>query len=274
MFYSEHKRRYKIAGVSCLDYLSLYKLFTYTQQSSYRLDYIGQLEVGIGKVEYEGTLQDLYENDIEKYIEYNLNDVVIVKALDDKLKFIDLAKALAHVGHVPYEDIFFSSRYLEGAMLVYMKNLGIIAPNKALDSRQKMDNDEKFSGAWVKDPKPGRYEWVFDLDLTSMYPSVIMTLNISPEMKIGKLDGWDALEFMKGVQKTYTFHKRGKKETMMINGEEIKKLLDNNKVSISTNGVLYRNDKKGLIPVLLDKWFNERVEYKRLMKKYGDEGTD
>ena len=274
VYYNENKKKYKIAGVSSLDYLPLYRWFTYTQQSSYRLDYIGQLEVGIGKVEYEGTLQDLYENDIEKYIEYNLNDVVIVKALDDKLKFIDLAKALAHVGHVPYEDIFFSSRYLEGAMLVYMKNLGIIAPNKALDSRQKMDNDEKFSGAWVKDPKPGRYEWVFDLDLTSMYPSVIMTLNISPEMKIGKLDGWDALEFMKGVQKTYTFHKRGKKETMMINGEEIKKLLDNNKVSISTNGVLYRNDKKGLIPVLLDKWFNERVEYKKLMKKYGDEGND
>ena len=89
VFYSEHKRRYKIAGVSCLDYLSLYKLFTYTQESSYRLDYIGQKEVGLGKIEYEGTLQDLYETDIDKYIEYNLNDVIIVKKLDDKLKFID-----------------------------------------------------------------------------------------------------------------------------------------------------------------------------------------
>ena len=90
VYYNENKRRFKIAGVSCLDYLSLYKWFTYTQQSSYRLDYIGQLEVGLGKIEFDGTLQDLYETDIDKYIEYNLNDVIIVKKLDDKLKFIDL----------------------------------------------------------------------------------------------------------------------------------------------------------------------------------------
>ena len=193
--YSENKNRYKIAGVSCLDYLRLYKWFTYTQQSSYRLDFIGQLEVDMGKIEYEGTLQDLYETDINKYIEYNLNDVKIVKALDDKLKFIDLARGLGHLGHIPYEENFFSSRYCEGAMLVYMKKIGVVAPNKTHRSYQRSDED-KFAGAYVKDPKPGRYEWVFDLDLTSMYPSVIMTLNISPETKMGKLVGWNAKEFI------------------------------------------------------------------------------
>ena len=91
VFYSEHKNRYKIAGVSVLDYLALYKLYTYTQQSSYRLDFIGQLEVDMGKIEYDGSLNDLYRDDINKFIEYNLNDVKIVKALDDKLKFIELA---------------------------------------------------------------------------------------------------------------------------------------------------------------------------------------
>ena len=188
-----------------MDYLHLYRLFTYTQQSSYRLDYIGQLEVGLGKIEFEGTLQDLYETDIDKYIEYNLNDVIIVKKLDDKLKFIDLARGICHVGRVPYEDVYHSSRYLEGAILVYLKNIEVVAPNKDLDAREKMNrsSDDKFTGAYVKEPKAGKYNWVFDLDLTSMYPSTIMTLNISPEMKIGKVNGWDAEEFIRGVSKTY-----------------------------------------------------------------------
>ena len=273
VFYSEHKRRYKIAGVSCLDYLSLYKLFTYTQQSSYRLDYIGQLEVGLGKIEFDGTLQDLYETDIDKYIEYNLNDVIIVKKLDDKLKLIELARGISHVGHTPYEDVYYSSRYLEGAILVYLKNIEVVAPNKDLDARAKMNRDgnDKFTGAYVKDPIPGKYNWVFDLDLTSMYPSTIMTLNISPEMKIGKINGWDGKEFIKGVSKTYSLEKNGKTQGHM-NNEELKQMFEKNKVSISSNGILYRNDKKGLIPSLLSKWFDERVEYKRLMKKYSDEG--
>jgi len=270
--YNERQGRYKIAGVSSLDYLKLYRLFTYTQESSYRLDYIGQKEVGLGKIEYEGTLQDLYETDIDKYIEYNLNDVIIVKKLDDKLKFIDLARGVCHVGHVPYEDVFFSSRYLEGAMLVYMKKIGVVAPNKPLGARMKKD-DEKFTGAYVKDPKPGLYDWVFDLDLTSMYPSVIMSLNISPEMKLGKIHEWNVEDFLKGNKRDYKFIKDGKVKGD-ISYNKIYKIFKEQNISISSNGVLYRNDKKGLIPVLLEKWFDERVEYKRLMKKYGEEGDD
>ena len=269
VYYNEHQKRFKIAGVSSLDYLPLYKLYTYTQQSSYRLDFIGQLEVGIGKIEYEGTLQNLYETDIDKYIEYNLNDVVIVKELDDKLKFIELACGVSHLGHISYEDIFYSSRYLEGAMLVYMKDIGVVAPNKP--PRSEIGSTDKFTGAYVKDPKPGRYDWVYDLDLTSMYPSVIMSLNISPETKLGKLEGWNAEEFIRGINKTYTLTVGGK-EKQHLSEIDLKKLFDNNKVSISSNGVLYRNDKKGLIPVLLEKWFNERVEFKRLMKQHDDDG--
>ncbi len=272
VYYNERQKRYKIAGVSCLDYLGLYKLFTYTQQSSYRLDYIGQLEVGIGKVEYDGTLNDLYKNDINKFIEYNLVDVKIIKALDDKLKLIELARGVSHVGHTPYEDICFSSRYLEGAILVYLKKMNVVAPNKKLFDN-KFSNNEKFAGAYVKDPKPGKYDWVFDLDLTSMYPSVIMSLNISPEMKLGKLEGWNAEEFIKNTPKSYSFSIDGKVKRV-INESELKTMLDKNKISISSNGIMYRNDKKGLIPVLLEKWFNERVEYKKLMKKYSTTDKD
>ena len=128
--YNPNKKMYRIAGVSSLDYMDLYRKFTYTQQSSYRLDHIGTIEVGIGKVEYEGTLDDLYRDDIDKFIEYNLNDVEIVKALDQKFKLLDLARAVSHLGRIPYEEVYFSSRYIEGAMLVYLRSLGLVAPSK------------------------------------------------------------------------------------------------------------------------------------------------
>ena len=113
--------KYKIVGVSTLDYLQLYKKFTFSQRSSYRLDAIGEFEVGEKKVEYEGTLNDLYENDLEKFVQYNIQDVKLVKKLDDKLDFIEIARGIAHLGHCSYEDVFMSSRYLEGVILTYLK---------------------------------------------------------------------------------------------------------------------------------------------------------
>ena len=103
--WSDFKKRYKIAGVSILDYLPLYKLFTFSQRVSYRLDAIGELEVGEKKVEYEGTLNDLYENDLDKFVRYNIQDVRLVKKLNDKLDFIEIARGIAHLGHIPYDDV-------------------------------------------------------------------------------------------------------------------------------------------------------------------------
>ena len=269
--WNKHRKRYMFAGVSCLDYYALYRLFTYTQLSSYRLDAVAEKELGENKISYEGTLNDLYENNINKYIEYNIHDVRLVKRMHDKLDFIDMARGVCHVGHVPYEDVFFSSRYLEGAILVYLKNLGVVAPNKP--PRPDMSKDEKFAGAYVQPPQRGKHDWVFDLDITSMYPSVIMSLNISPETKIGKLKGWDAEEFLKGTPKTYTLVSNGK-EKGKLTETELKDFFDKNKVSVSSNGVLYRSDKQGLIPALLAKWFDTRVEYRKLMKKFGDAGDN
>ena len=269
--WNKYRKRYLFAGVSCLDYLGLYKLFTYTQLSSYRLDAVAEHELSENKIEYTGTLNDLYENDIDKFVEYNIHDVRLVKRLHDKLDFIDMARGVCHVGHVPYEDVYFSSRYLEGAILVYLKNLGVVAPNKP--PRVEKKDDDKFAGAYVQPPQRGKHDWVFDLDITSMYPSVIMSLNISPETKIGIISGWDAEEFIRGVKKTYTLKSNGR-EKGKLTETELKDFLDNNKVSISSNGVLYRNDKKGLIPALLEKWFDTRVEYRKLMKKFGDAGDN
>jgi len=177
--WSDFHNRYKIAGVNVLDYLALYKRFTFSERPSYRLDAIGDYEVGEKKVEYEGTLNDLYENDLEKFVQYNLQDVKLVKKIDDKLNFIEIGRGLAHLGHVPYEDVFMSSRYLEGSILVYLRKNNIVAPNKPKNKIKK--GDKKFVGAYVQEPIKGKHNWVYDLDITSMYPSCIMSLNISPE---------------------------------------------------------------------------------------------
>ena len=270
-FYSPYRSRWFLAGVSCLDYLSLYKKFNYTELPNYRLDTVGRLEVGKGKIEYQGSLDDLFNQDIEKFIEYNLVDVEIVVELDKKLQFIDLCRGIAHAGHVPYEDFVYSSKYLEGAMLTYLRRKNLVAPNKPKDRKEKLAalkeaGEEKFIGAYVKDPIVGKYDWVYDLDLTSLYPSIIMTLNISPETKMGMIDNWDAQEFLKGERDTYT-----------INGNEftrdrIEQVLKEQKWSVSSNGVVYRTDTVGCIPGILDIWFNQRVEFKNEMKKYGKAG--
>ena len=261
--------KYKIAGVSVLDYLQLYKKFTFSERSSYRLDDIGKFEVGEKKVAYEGTLNDLYENDLEKFVEYNIQDVKLIKKLDDKLDFIEIARGIAHLGHIPYENVFMSSRYLEGAILVYLKKQGIIAPNKP-KKRDNLSND-KFVGAYVQEPQKGKHNWVFDLDITSMYPSCIMSLNISPETKLGKLEGWSPEEFIRGVNKTYTVT-NNETELGRFTNIELKDYLENRSIGVATNGVMYRTDKDGLLPALLRKWFDDRVEYRKLSKKFHEDG--
>mgnify|MGYP003120534332 FL=1 len=268
--WSDFKKRYKIAGVSILDYLPLYKLFTFSQRVSYRLDAIGELEVGEKKVEYEGTLNDLYENDLDKFVRYNIQDVRLVKKLNDKLDFIEIARGIAHLGHCPYEDVFMSSRYLEGAILVYLKKQGIIAPNKP--KRPKVFTNDKFVGAYVQDPQKGKHDWVYDLDITSMYPSCIMSLNISPETKIGKIIGWEPEEYLsKDNKKTYTIE-QNKKEMGKFTETELGNFLKGRNVGVASNGVMYRTDKDGLLPALLRKWFDERVEYRKLSKKFHEQG--
>jgi DNA polymerase elongation subunit (family B) len=270
-FWSPYRKRYFMAGVSYLDYLSLYKNFTYTELDNYRLDSIAQRELGRKKIEYDGNLDILFETDIEKFIEYNLVDVELVVEFDRKLQFIDTARGICHAGHVPYEDFVYSSKYLEGALLCYLKRKNIVAPNKPADRRERMEalkenKEEKFIGAYVKAPIVGKYEWIYDLDLTSLYPSIIMTINISPETKMGKIENWDAQDYVKG-----------KRESWIINGdtitqENLKKFFERSKFSVASNGVLYRTDKVGCIPDILDLWFSQRVEFRKLEKQYGESG--
>ena len=261
----KHRNRYRISGVSCLDYMALYKNFTYSQESSYSLEAISQKELGKGKIKYEGSLDDLLRSDIQAYIDYNMNDVDLVFEIDEKMKLIDLARSICHKGHVPYEDFLFPTRYLDGAALTYMKRMDIVSPSRP----PRAEGELNLLGAYVKSPNPGRYKWVYDLDLTSLYPSIIMTLNISPETKVTKLSNFDGHKYIKNVGTHYTDDWNGWETS-----EDLRKYLEDNKYSIAANGVVYDTQIKGFLPSILDNWFKERVEYKDLRKKYEKEGND
>lgn len=258
-----------VAGVSFIDYMVLYKKWNIKQEPSYALGAIGKKVVGMEKITYHGSLDDLYKSDLNKYIEYNLNDVKIIVDLEKKLQFIEQARAICHKGHVPYDCFTMSSRFIEGAILMYLRRKGQVAKNKPIDGREEYENqmeqgEEGFEGAYVKDPVPGRYDWVFDLDLTSMYPNIIISLNISPETKIAKAENWDFEKYMKGEIDTIQVG------SASYTKEQFTKLLKSSNYSIASNGVMYNQSFQGVIPEILVKWFDERKDLRKLAKKHAD----
>jgi DNA polymerase elongation subunit (family B) len=310
-YINDWNKKVIVAGVTHLDYMTLYKKLNIKQEASYALGAIGKKIVGMEKIAYKGSLDDLYKADINKYIEYNLNDVQIIVALEKKLQFIELARAICHKGHVPYEWYEMSSRFIEGAILMYLRRKGQVAKNKSLDGRdeyetQMEDNEQGFEGAYVKAPTPGRYDWVFDLDLTSMYPNIIISLNLSPETKvavINKIEYDDSYvedrtkeiredyeNLSDGAQKKtpfaqyleqrlYAFNARlfaqdkiGKYHvgSTVYTNDEFKQLVTQSNLSVASNGVMCKKDKTGVIPEILVKWFDERKDLRKLAKKHAD----
>jgi DNA polymerase elongation subunit (family B) len=157
-----------------------------------------------------------------------------------------------------------------------LKKQGLVATNKPKDRNERMqalrdNNEEKFIGAYVKEPIVGKYDWIYDLDLTSLYPSIIMTLNISPETKIGKIENWDAEKYIKGGETDYRLiGKDG--EIYDYTKQELEEVIKDSNLGVASNGVLYSQDTPGLIADILDTWFKQRVEFRKLEKKYGEAG--
>ena len=274
--FSKMREQYQIAGVSCLDYLELYKKFTYSRQPSYRLNEIGLYEVNMGKIEYEGSLDDLYAKDIKEFIEYNLQDVKILVVLDKKMKLIDLVINISHVGHTPYEDYKYSSKYIDGTILTYLHRQNKVVPNKRASGREEFNerletNEDAFEGAYVRPPMPGLYSWVYNLDLQSLYPSILMSLNISPETKIGKVINWDT--YTHSVNKISEYSVEIDGNISKLTKDQFDTFMKNEKFTISSSGILYRTDKLGTIPEVVDVWFKQRLEYKKLMKEHKKNGN-
>ena len=263
------KQVFKIGGIAILDYMALYKEFTYSEESSYSLNAISLKELKRGKVEYDKDLDHLFETDPIKFIEYNIEDVRLVNDIDSKMDFIAIAMGTAHKGHVGYEDVFYTSRYMEGACLTETKRRGIVA------TKSSKAGGSKAIGAFVRASKPGRYEWVYDLDLTSLYPSNIMSLNISPETKVAKILNWSTEDYLhkadKNVKMEY-FSSDGTSRFAEIPLIEVDAFLKKTKYSVAANGVIYRTDVVGLIPSLLDKWFDERAKYRKLASIAHEDG--
>ena len=264
-YFNKYKNKMTIAGVNALDYLVLYKKYSGKNLTNYRLDTVAKEELKIGKIEYEGSLNDLMKSDIKKFIEYNLHDIILVKKMNDQLQFVELAMSICHVCHVGYEEFGMSSKFLEGALLTYLRRKKLIAPNKKLkldvvDRDDDLADDVGFEGAYVKDPVPGRYDWVCSADINSLYPSVIMSLNISPETKVGIIKDWDSEKLVKKSGDKIAF------DNEVYTYEDFGKIIVDNNLSVSANGIVYDQSKLGCIPDILKTWFAERVEYKTKMK--------
>jgi DNA polymerase elongation subunit (family B) len=232
---------YDIGGISQLDYLDLYKKFTYKAQESYRLDYIASVELGQKKLDHSefDTFKDFYTNGWQKFVEYNIIDVELVDRLEDKMKLIELALTLAYDAKVNYEDVFYQVRMWDTIIYNYLKGRGIVIPPK-----EKSDKNEKYAGAYVKEPIPGKYDWVVSFDLNSLYPHLIMQYNISPE----------TLQDTRHPSATVD----------RILNEEIN-FDDYTDFAVCPNGSMYRKDVRGFLPELMEKIYNERKIFKGKM---------
>ena len=168
----------EMAGITVIDYLDLYKKFTYTNQESYRLDHIAFVELGERKLDHSefDTFKDFYTGNWQKFIEYNIRDVELVDRMEDKMKLIELALTMAFDAKVNFTDVFFQVRTWDAIIYNYLKKKNIVIPPK-----ERSEKDSQYAGAYVKEPIPGKYDWVVSFDLNSLYPHLIMQYNISPE---------------------------------------------------------------------------------------------
>jgi len=239
---------YDIGGVSQLDYLDLYKKFTYKAQESYRLDYIASVELGQKKLDHSefDTFKDFYTKGWQKFVEYNIIDVELVDRLEDKMKLIELALTMAYDAKVNYEDVFYQVRMWDTIIYNYLKRRNIVIPPK-----ERSDKAEKYAGAYVKEPIPGKYDWVVSFDLNSLYPHLIMQYNISPETLLDTRHPSVTVDKILSEEVTFEMYK------------------DN---AVCANGAMYRKDVRGFLPELMEKMYNERVIFKKRMitakKKY------
>jgi len=260
----------QIAGVESLDYMRLHKKFSWKDEPSWKLDAIGEKYAGINKVEYEGNLDSLFESDINKFIQYNFVDVEILVELDKKLEYLALSKNLSHKGKHNYQEVYANTNTQDGAISAYLLSQNIIPPAKDKDLKA----EKGYAGGYLFCPKAGIYNYMFDEDLTSLYPSIIMSLNIGKEtLKARIIDADDrnsrlGLNDLKLKDPNATMiikNNKGKRAEVTI--ENLLKFINKNQFTISANGTMFATNRQSVLSTILAKWFSERVLYKGKMKK-------
>lgn len=290
---------YDTIGRVHMDYLNLYRKYTYEERHTYRLDAIGEMEVGENKTVYEGTLDQLYNNDFERFIEYNRQDVALLDKLDKKLRFIDLANEIAHDNTVLLQTTAGAVAVTEQAIVNEAHRRGLQVPN-----RKNHEGNTAAAGAYVAFPKKGVHEWIGSMDLNSLYPSIIRAMNMAPETIVGqiRLDLTD--EFLHNAttleKKSFAGAWEGKFATLeydavmeqrrdisltleledgtshVLSGAEIWKLIfdSNQPWMLSSNGTVFTTEIEGVIPGLLKRWYSERKELQAMLKKAKDANND
>ena len=270
----------QIKGIESLDYMRLHKKYSWKDEPSWKLDSIGEKYAGVNKIEYDGNLNDLYETDINKFVEYNFRDVEILKLLDEKLQYIALTKNLSHKGKHNYSEVYHNSVTQDGAISAYLLNQGIIPPNKETNPQKK----KGYAGGYLFCPQAGLYKYMFDEDLTSLYPSIIMTLNIGKETYVGRVltfkfdnEGKEVVDDRNNRLGLNDLKAMDPKEKLVfedLNGEwnrweigKIIKAVEKGKYTVSANGSFFSTKTQSTLSAILAKWFQERVDYKNKMKK-------
>ena len=252
--YGKENVAYDIYGVATMDYLLLYKKFTYANQESFKLDHIAFVELGERKISYEeaGSLFTLARTNHQKFIDYNIKDVELVKKIDDKLKLIELGLTMAYDSKINFVDVFGTVKMWDAIIYDHLIKKSIVCPVK-----NKTTKNETFVGAYVKEPITGFHDWVVSFDLNSLYPHLIMQYNISPETIVGHKSDVDV-------------------ESLLAQETDLSELKEKD-LTVAPNGTLYRRDKKGFLPELMEKIYADRVLYKKKMlaaQQRKEEGED
>ena len=260
----------QICGVESLDYMRLHKKYSWRDEPSWKLDAIGEKYTGINKIEYEGNLDTLFETDIHKFIEYNFVDVKILVELDKKLEYLALTKNLSHKGKHNYSEVYANTNTQDGAISAYLLSKNIIPPAKD----KGLKEEKGYAGGYLFCPKAGIYNYMFDEDLTSLYPSIIMSLNIGKETLKGRIIDADDRNNRLGLNDLKT---KDPNDTMIIKNHKGKraevtvanliKFIESNNFTISANGTMFATNRQSVLSTILAKWFGERVLYKDEMKK-------
>ena len=307
--FGNDRQTYDLKGRVHLDYLQLYKKYNYEERHSYRLDYIGEMEVNERKVVYDGTLDQLYKQDFRKFVEYNIQDVLLLDKLDRKLQFIDLANSIAHDNTVLLPTVMGAVATTDQAIINECHRRGRVVPDRVRGAE-----GAQAAGAYVAFPKRGLWEWIGSMDLNSLYPSVFRALNMAPETIVGQLrpeytkaeieakmagewvepgekkprkkmsfaDAWlgkfgtNEFEMVMERDTRHTLKLDMESgETLEATGAEIYHLVfsSGQPWNISANGTIFRTDEQGIVPGLLERWYAERKDLKKLMKQ-AEEASD
>ena len=297
--YGKQAETYDLIGRVHLDSLELYRKYTYEERHTYRLDAIGELEVGEKKTVYEGTLDQLYNNDFRTFIEYNRQDVALLDKLDKKLRFIDLSNELAHANTVLLQTTMGAVAVTEQAIINEAHHRGLQVPNRP----KRDDENTQAAGAYVAFPKKGVHKWIGSMDLNSLYPSVIRALNMAPETIIGQIrpeiSEGRIHEDMSLKKKTFAGSWEGRFSTEeyeavmeqrkdvaltvdwedgrsdVLSGAEIYQLIFDSHMPwmLSSNGTIFTTEFEGVIPGLLKRWYAERKELQGQLKKAKEAGN-